>query len=174
MKLEKKTFIFENCEEIEIDGKYVGDFLVDDITTSIGRFACNYIGEEQTANYFHIEISSLANTVYAPFGFEGKAGESKFDRLLAYNDITQIEFEISTPITPETCGSKKYNYNVLWSNDKEDVNTYQKTVLSSLGNLYIVIGKDVEFENIFPSDTINDKEYMDFHFDMYDVEYNKN
>ena len=43
MKLKNITLVFENCDSITIDGKYVGEFIVDDIHTSIERIACNAI-----------------------------------------------------------------------------------------------------------------------------------
>lgn len=38
MKLKKITLVFENCDAVTIDGKYIGYFLVDDICTSMGIF----------------------------------------------------------------------------------------------------------------------------------------
>lgn len=35
MKLTYIELVFENCESIKIEGKYIGDFLVDNLTTSI-------------------------------------------------------------------------------------------------------------------------------------------
>ena len=29
------TFVFENCDSIVIDGKYIGEFLVDDLHTRL-------------------------------------------------------------------------------------------------------------------------------------------
>lgn len=43
MKLKNITLVFENCDSITIDGKYVGEFIVDDIHISIERIACNAI-----------------------------------------------------------------------------------------------------------------------------------
>ena len=54
MKLKNITFIFENCDSITIDGKYIGYFLVDDMHTSIERIACNVIERMDTADTFAI------------------------------------------------------------------------------------------------------------------------
>ena len=45
MKLTDVTFIFENCDYITINGCYIGDFVIDDIKTSIERIASNCIEE---------------------------------------------------------------------------------------------------------------------------------
>ena len=43
MKLKNIVFNFENCDSITIKGKYIGDFLVDDIKTNFKRIASNAI-----------------------------------------------------------------------------------------------------------------------------------
>ena len=45
MRLKYIELTLENCEVVTIDGKYIGDFLVDDISTSISRLACNWVGK---------------------------------------------------------------------------------------------------------------------------------
>ena len=35
MKLKNVEFVLENCDRIIVDGKYMGDFIVEDIETSI-------------------------------------------------------------------------------------------------------------------------------------------
>ena len=51
MKLTYIEFIFENCDSIKIEGKYIGYFLVDDLKTSIKRIASNSIEKMDSANY---------------------------------------------------------------------------------------------------------------------------
>ena len=61
MKLTYIEFVFENCDSIKIEGKYIGDFLVDDLKTSMQRIACNSIEKIDTANTVAIEIHKDAN-----------------------------------------------------------------------------------------------------------------
>ena len=95
MRLKNITFVFENCDTITIDGKYIGDFLVADLKTEIRRIACNAIERMDIAGTIAIEIHKDANKEYYQFGqnqYE-KFKTKVFDRL-ADNDITSIEFEL--------------------------------------------------------------------------------
>ena len=68
MKLTYIEFVFENCDSIKIEGKYIGDFLVDNLTTSIKRIACNSIEKMDVANTVAIEIHKDANKERYSFG----------------------------------------------------------------------------------------------------------
>ena len=96
MKVKNVTLVFENCDYITIDGKYIGNLLLDDLHTRFRRIACNSIDKIKTANTIAIEIHKYANkeryqfdqTDYEDFK------QMTFDRLSAYNDITSIQFEL--------------------------------------------------------------------------------
>lgn len=165
MNLKSITFGFENCEVLTIDGKYVCQFLVDNITKYFARIACNSIDKVEVVNTFIIEIAAGANDPYHPFGLEESCGPNfKFERLLQYNDITSIDFTLQDERTEET-----YTYWLYWGGDSEYSNAAQYTYLSDLGNLYIVVSKDKKFEDYFDKEIINDKNSIDFDFDMCDV-----
>lgn len=171
MNLKYISFMLENCDMIIIDGKYVGDFLVDDLHTTFTRTGCNCIEKIEVAKTFAIEIHRDANIVRYQHGQTQNEGcrQMTFERFCC-NDITQIEFEFSDSVREyqETDGADSYCYFVDWSDD-DCINQFQKSYISKDGNLYIVIEKDKLIEDYFDIDEINDSECMDFHFDMCDV-----
>lgn len=165
MNLKSITFGFENCEVLTIDGKCVGEFLVDNITKYFARIACNSIDKVEVANTFAIEISTSANESYCPFGMKELCGPTtKFGRLLQYNDITSIDFTLQDGETETT-----YSYWLYWREGNECLNVAQYTHLSTLGNLYIVVSKDKKFEDFFDEKRINDKHSVKFNFDMCNI-----
>lgn len=173
MKLTYIEFVFENCDSIKIEGKYIGDFLVDDLKTSMQRIACNSIEKIDTANTVAIEIHKDANKERYQFGQSHIEDfkEMTFDRFKKYGDITSIQFELEEDYVEEGRSPRReyYDYYVSWTGDNEYVNEAQKTYLSKSGNLYIVIADKKNIEDFFCLEDIEDEEYMDFHFNMYDV-----
>jgi hypothetical protein len=170
MKLKNITFTFENCDMITIDGKYIGNFLVDEIKTSIQRVACNAIMKMDIAKVIAIEIHKDANKKRCELGCENRK-QMTFDRFLEYDDITSIEFELveeyvddgEEPIT------EHYDYFVNWVGDSDMENEAQHSYVSKDNNLYIVISDGKNVEDYFDFEMIDDSEYMDFQFEMYDV-----
>lgn len=156
MNLKQITFVFENCDSIKIEGTYIGDFLVDDIKTSIRRTSINAIHRMDTANTVVIEILKEANKECSDFDQYDvdNSRQMTFDRFMKYGDITGIQFELEeNPIGTEQSPCTKYYYYVNWTGDSKYTNDAQKTCVSPCGNLYIVIadGKEIEdFFNSFP------------------------
>ncbi|MCM1324381.1 MAG: hypothetical protein NC218_09480 [Acetobacter sp.] len=171
MNLKSITFGFENCESITIDGKYVCQFLVDDIHAYFARIACNAITKVDIADTFVIEIAAMADKPYKAFG-QLDPTTSKFKRFLAYNDITSIDFTLYNDYGDEP-NEETYSYWLGWKGDCEEINEAQTTYLSDLGNLYIVVSKDKTFDDYFNKEEINDKDETSFHFDMCDIPYKK-
>lgn len=169
MKLTDITFIFENCDSITINGCYIGDFVVDDIKTSIGRIASNSIEEMITAASIAIEIARDANNPRYQFEQEQieHYKQMTFDRFKEYSDITAIEFNMVNEHTNEV---KHYHYYVNWCGDSDYENTAQSVYISKPGNLYIVIKNETDVLQFFDVNTIDDEEYMKFKFTMYDIE----
>lgn len=164
MKLKNITFTFENCDMITIDGKYIGDFLVDEIKTSIQRVACNAIMKMDIAKVIAIEIYKDANKERCTHGFEDWK-QMTFDRFLEYDDITSIEFTLDD--SRGNCTN--YDYYVDWVGDSDMENEAQHGYVSKDNNLYIVISDGKNIEDYFDFEMIDDSEYMDFKFGMYDV-----
>lgn len=173
MKLKYLTLVLENCDSIEIEGKYVGDFLVDDLKTSIKRIACNSIDKIEVANTIAIEIHKDANKERYQFAQTQNEDckQMTFERLDKCADITSIYFVLEKDyvepgqVPCEEC----YNYYVDWTGESEYVNEAQKTYISKGGHLYIVIADGKKIEDFFDLQEIEDEEHMDFHFDMCDV-----
>ena len=169
MKLKNITFVLENCDCITIDGKYIGDFLVEDIRTSIQRIACNAIMKMDIVHTFAIEIHKDANKERCPFGFE-EDKELTFDRL-AYDDVTQIEFELVDDYVEEGQEPiiEHYHYFIHWVGDSDYTNEAQKSYISNVGNLYMVIADGKTIENFFYKEQIDDDDHMEFVYSMYDI-----
>lgn len=173
MKLKNITLVFENCDSITIDGKYVGEFLVDDIHTSIERIACNAIERIDSADTFAIEIHKDANK--ERFQFDQTDYEDfkqmAFDRLSAYNDITSIQIDLIEDYVEEgqVPREEHYDYYVKWTGESDYTNESQVNYMSECGNFYIVIAEGKTIEDFFDMEEINDEESMDFHFSMCDV-----
>lgn len=159
MKLDYLELGFENCEIARIPGKYIGNFHVGNLETTYRRIGCNVIHKVDDCHEFAVEIHQDADMQTYTYAWEG-SGEhrSLFERIQSYPDITSIEFSID--------GEKTY----FWTDyDEESSNPPQKTYVSKLGHMYLVIGEKTRLNDFFDREEINDAEYMDFHFDMCDV-----
>ena len=142
-------FVFENCDNFEIEAKHFASFQLEEIKSSVFRVACNAISKFQTAYSVVMEIFSDANVDYSEFGqFENK---KKFDRILAFDDITYINLKYSD----DTEESFFVDYN------GEETNENQKSYLSSLGHLYIVIENGKDIWDFFDKEEIENKDHMD-------------
>lgn len=151
MTLNKIRFILDNCDVIEIDGKYIKNILIDNINKKFCQFS-NSFEEIETCNLFFIEISKEANIEYSQLGIK-KDKIKKFKRLLC-NDITSIQFTVKE-------NNKMYRYFVKWSNKNDTQNEYSQTYISELGNCYILIDELKTLEEFVDFDLINDKEFME-------------
>lgn len=154
--IKKVEFVFENCECFEIDEKYFGMFQIADIKTEIYRIACNAISKLTTAYTVALEIFSEANTDYNPCGSSERS--KKFDRITSWRDITSIILYYDD--------GKEETYYVDYVEKQDGVlgteNINQRTYISSLGNLYLVITKDKDIKDFFETDEIECKESLDF------------
>lgn len=170
MKLKEITFVLENCDLITIDGKYIGNFVVEDIRTSIQRIACNSIDKMDVAHTLAIEIHKDADKTHYAFGFgtEDYYKESVFDRIISYDDITSIQFELVDEYVEgnQEPTVEHYNYFVDWTGESNQENNAQKSYISKVGNLYVVIADGKNIEDFFVKEDIDDNEYMDFVFSM--------
>lgn len=173
MKLKYIKFVFENCDSIKIEGKYIGDFLVDNLETSIKRIACNSIDKIYVANTVAIEIYKDANKERYQFDQDHVENfkQMTFDRFKAYGDITSIQFTLEEDYIEEgqvPC-KEYYDFYVDWTGDSDYENDAQKIYLSKEGNLYIVIADGKKIEDFFDLEEIEDENYIAFHFSMCDV-----
>lgn len=153
MKLKYIEFTFENCDAIRIDGEYIGAFLVEDIKTSIERIACNSIDKIDVAKTVAIEILKAANKERYQFGLiqDEELRQMTFDRFRKWDDITNIQFELTEDLVKNTKPPyiEHYNYYVDWTGDSEYTNEAQKTCIDDDGNLCILIADGKKIEDIF-------------------------
>lgn len=155
-------FVFENCEFIEFDEKYIGRFSLKNITRSIRRFAINTIEDFMDVGDVTIEIFSEGNEKYSCYGSDPAM---KFERILQYDDITSIIVHYSD-------GSEEEFFVNYDEGEHEGElgapNIFQSTMLSSLGNLYIVISSDFSVTELFDQ-SINDEVLMHHTKQLYGV-----
>ena len=168
-RLLELKFQLENCDWITIPGKYIGSFCVTDIKKYISRLDINYIGEYDVAESIFIEIHRDANTFHKQFGEIQNYGHTKFKRLMEWNDITGIEFSIETSCENGLVTKNDYSYTVDWCEMDDFNNQYQKTYLSPLGHLYVVISATKDIFDVFDNDEINNQEWMDKRFNIMSV-----
>jgi hypothetical protein len=160
MKLESITFILENCDSITIDGRYIDSFHIEDARTSIFGFNGNNVRETETIHHFAVNICAGANVERYAFGLQRPemGDERVFNRLLEYDDITQVELNL---VSNSKCDNRKsegvhYHYDLHWVGDDENNNAAQKSYLSKTGNLYILVDENRNIRDYFPISDIED------------------
>lgn len=168
-KLKSITFIFENCDEITIDGKYVGDFLVDDIRTRIKRIAINSIKEIEVADTFAIEIHKNANVERYEHNLTSQENlkQMTFDRFMR-SDIVRIKFDLIESCFEEWQIPCVHHYS-YYVNDCVFENSIQDNYISKDGHLYIAISKNRSIKDFFDINTINNSVCMNIYWDLYKI-----
>ena len=169
MKIKNINFVFENCDEIMIDGKYIGDIMLNNIKTSIQRVAINAVERMDICEEFIVEIFKEANGERYEFGIENEHYKQMiFDRFADGQDITQIELTLVDHHGKE----EMYHYYLKWEDGDEMgcTNTLQKAYLSNPGNLYIVVSDNPNIEDHMDWDTLNDETFMNHKKEMYHFE----
>lgn len=151
MKLETIEFVFENCEVMSIPGKYFSDFYINDINTCFMRVAANAIEKIDEVGTIVLSIHKDADEEYHSFGLSSYK-TTKFDRILAYNDITFIRFFLD---------GKEYSYRIKWADDMMGENLNQTSRKSRFGHFYLVISYHAwaDMNTYFPEEKINDEDY---------------
>ncbi len=138
--------VFENCETAVLRPENFGFFHIGGIVRKFERIACNSIAEMATAEEVYLEI------------FKNSVKKEVFQRLHETEDITSMHFTYGD-------GSKEGFY-VLWSDENEFANMYQKNYISGPGHLYIVIHKTDRPEDAFDMEEINNPEEVNFRISM--------
>ena len=178
MRLINLNLTFENCEEIDVPGKYICAFSVADIKKEISRIACNSINMIETCGSFACEIHKDADVPYSPFGNDGDGDETVFKRITAYDDITQIEITLGTDAVyygaeePNESNTKTYSYFVNWRTAggwADCENDYQTSWVSKLGHMYICIAEGKNVAEEFSETLIEDADHIDLSFELCDV-----
>lgn len=143
--LKSITFVFENVDDITIDGKYVECFLLNDFQKIISFSQRNDYSEMNVAGHFSIKINHAANVKVNEFHDENLDKYYVFDRLSNIKDIVWIEYEIID-------GSGKvqtYKYYVDWNESNDYMNSNQKSCIDKDMNLCIVVDSKKGLQDIF-------------------------
>lgn len=169
MQIKDITFTLENCDSITISGKYIGEFHIGEVSTTLSRVACNSVQELDIANYFSIEIHKDANVNHIPFGELRGSLTTVFDRLTIAHDISSIDITmIDCSATKKSNKEKSYTFYPLWEDDKTGIeNKNEKTYISAAGWLYIVIHPTKELSDIFDIESIDDDLYQESKAKLY-------
>ncbi|MDR6779455.1 hypothetical protein J2W98_003735 [Paenibacillus peoriae] len=152
-KLKEIVFGFENCESLSVDAKYIGNFSVTNVRKSIIRHYGD-IRFMDICDTFSIVVNKNANTDYKVSVVEGNSyKQNTFDRL-TNGDIVVIDIVYDDD-------SKDEIY-VQWEGKSDYLNEAQKTYISKLGDLFIVISKEETVESFFEDWGIDSQDgYMD-------------
>lgn len=154
---------FENCESLRLETNVLGCVHLGKISKEISRIGCNCIAEQYFVMEVALEIFAEAEELsswtecYDPDQF-------KLRRIEEYNDISCIKvfYEDGTD----------HVYYINYNAETEMLgapNVNQISRFSNLGNLYVVISEDRDFEYYFSDEKINDEEYMSFIKTAYDI-----
>ena len=148
MKIKYITFTLENCDEIVIDGKYIGNIRCSEIHKEIARTANNSIDLFDSCDFFFIEINKNANGKKTPFDLKDMDSYNIFDRLIS-KDITHIKIVFYDENNKEYIHHGFYN---IWDDKDEYVNSYQQSHIDKYGDLYLLISKDVKIQDYIGDD----------------------
>ena len=159
--IKKIEFVLENLEIVTFKPEELGELHRGKITECVNRVACNSIAKSKVADDIAIEIFKKAQFQKSPM--EGIKKKDYFKRIIKFPDITHINLIYSDD-------TEDY-LSVIWEEDEknDDINLLQKSMLSDLGNLYIIITSDKtkDVKDYFDMEEINDKDNMEFKEDMY-------
>ena len=151
--------VFENCEEYTFPKEDIGYFEISDIREKIFRCACNAISKYKTAYCVNIELFDTNR--FQEDCIDRNVVADVFARIANHNDITQIHIHYKDGTEEQYL----VDYNEL--NVALDApNKNQKSYISDLGNLYVVISEKEKLEDVFNKEEINDKDVVDFHREM--------
>lgn len=151
--------VFENCEWVRFKSG-VGIFYLSGFETSIERLAMNSIRKHTLAKEVAIQIFKDAD-------FERDKifndDISIFERITKWNDITHID------IVYEDDSEESYYVDYVEPEGQEDElgapNINQKSIISTGGNLYIVIDREKDIKDYF-----NDLDECDHAIDFFTMD----
>lgn len=154
-RVESIEIEFSNCEHAVIPIEYILAFHIGKIRTEITKAAINTVLREDIAEEVFLEIFSEIDDIgYHPFG-DKSVKKSILRRIEMCGDITGINVNY--------INGDEENYLVPYITDNsegEGPNRLQKVYLSDLGNLYLLIGKDMNLEDYVEMERINDPVQM--------------
>lgn len=149
-------FVFENCECLTVDSKYIGDILIEGFETNVRRLGVNAIREYTSCERIDLIIYKDANTTSESYGDKYKV----FDRILSWNDITSIclkyEDDTEQEIYVPWEGENNYYYNA---------NNKAQSSFVSDEHLYLTINKDCQgVHDVYTDETVG---YLNKNYKMH-------
>ena len=151
--IEAIEFVFENCECITVDSKYIGDILIEGFKTNVRRLGVNAIREYTSCERIDLIIYKDGNTTSESYGDE----YSVFDRILNWNDITSICLKYEDDIEQEIY--------VPWDNENDYYDNKAQSSFISDEHLYLTINKDCQsVHDVYTDETVEylNKSYKKF------------
>ncbi|KAF6630583.1 hypothetical protein H6F38_14235 [Paenibacillus sp. EKM208P] len=139
-KLKEVTFGLENCEALSIKGEYIGNFGVENIKSSI-RKHYNNISHFNVCDTFSMAINRGANKGYYAFDTKDEHYKQNTFKRLTQGDIVSVDIIYDDDTKDE--------FYVHWEGENDYLNEAQKTYISELGDLFIVVSKDETVESEF-------------------------
>ena len=155
-KIKAIEFVFENCECITVDSKYIGDFSMEGFETKImGAGVCT-IREYTTCEKINLVIYKDANITVESYGDKYKV----FDRILSWNDITSICLKYEDDIEREIY--------VPWDEENNNYNNNKaQSSFMSDEHLYLTINKDCQnVHDVYTDETV---EYLNKNYRIHKI-----
>ena len=153
--IEAIEFVFENCECLTVDSKYIGDFSMEGFETKImGAGVCT-IREYTTCEKINLVIYKDGNITVESYGDKYKV----FDRILSCNDITSICLKYEDDIEREIY--------VPWDEENNNYNNKAQSSFMSDEHLYLTINKDCQsVHDIYTDETV---EYLNKNYRIHKI-----
>ena len=144
--IEAIEFVFENCECITVDSKYIGDLLIEGFKTNVRKLGVNAIREYTSCERIDLIIYKDGNTISESYGDK----YSVFDRILNWNDITSIYLKYEDDTEQEIF--------VPWDDENDcysNVNNKAQSSFVSDEHLYLTINKDCQsVHDVYTDETV--------------------
>lgn len=150
-------FVFENCECITVDSKYIGDLLIEGFETKVRKFGVkDAIREYTSCERIDLIIYKDGNLTVESYGDK----YSVFDRILNWNDITSIYLKYEDNTEQEIF--------VPWEGESNYYNVCNNEAQSSFvsdEHLYLTINKDCQnVHDVYTDETV---EYLNKNYKIF-------
>lgn len=144
MKIKELVIVLENCEVVYVPNQNIGVLEINDIKTGVFKYNSNAVTKDLSSDEVYIEVINPNSFKISSFSYDEKEETPTcLERILKFPDITAITLEYDNN-TNETIS-------VLWNEEDEYNNKYQKAVVSKNGNLHILIS-DKELKEYLDED----------------------
>lgn len=134
MNIKQLIIGLENWETIYVPAENVVTLEINDVKEDIVRYNSNFISRIRKSDEIYVEIINPDSFKISTLMYdEKKETPTCLERVLKYPDITSVTIEYDN--------NTEENISVLWANQEECNNSYQKAQVSKEGNLHILISE---------------------------------